>query len=134
MPLSPPRKKSPFDIPKPQKTPELLTLDLEIQLVSCQSRLDARKRLLWANIKALARYDTERKETNEERLERLVNKRDCLNWIAKHRNAIECIQRRMLQIEKKLKSLKSPPKRKKIGMRKPFLGKFPSASWPCALR
>jgi hypothetical protein len=87
MPLSPSPKISPFDIPKPQKTSELLVLDLEIQLVSYQSRLEDRKRLLWAIVKVVDRFHdadpADRQETGEKRLERLVNKRECLIWIVK---------------------------------------------------
>jgi len=86
MPPSSSHKKSPFDIPKPRKASEFLTLDLEVQLESCQSRLGTRKRLLLASIETLARFESEpsnRKETNQERLERLINKRDCLSWITK---------------------------------------------------
>jgi hypothetical protein len=82
MPLSP-SKKSPFDIPKPQKSSELLTLDLELHLESCQSQLEARKRLLSDSIEALAHLEADHQKTDEERLATLVNKQDCVDWITK---------------------------------------------------
>jgi hypothetical protein len=79
-------QQSPFDIPKPQESSKVLTLHLELQLKSYRSHLEARKQLLSASIKALARLEagpSDHQETDEERLARLVDKRGCVNWITK---------------------------------------------------
>jgi hypothetical protein len=85
MPLSPSPHKSPFDIPEPQKSSELLILDLELQSESCQSRLEARKQLLSDSIKALALLEAEpsHQETDEEKLAILANQEACVGWITK---------------------------------------------------
>jgi len=107
IPTSSPQQ-SPFDIPVPQRLSGLLTRHLELQLNSCKSRLESRKQLLLASIKALAHLEagsSNRWETHEERLARHFDKRDCVGWIAKHRHAIEKLQRHILQLEKEIKYL-----------------------------